>query len=212
MRALYVVASLLLATPLFGRLGDTKAALVERFGPVRTTSKHVVIAQGKIIPLGPNHSFQKEGWMIECELIDDRRARIRYHKTGEWTEQQLTLLLSNDAGAGRWIETKASTNVIREWVQSDRATATWRFPSVLEIASPACFAAARVRISRGPTISGRHTVRTAGSATAPRTNFGPIPRGSPREMATSGRDMEMQQVRVVHARRATGSAEPALTA
>ena len=125
MRALYVVASLLLATPLFGRLGDTKAALVERFGPVRTTSKHVVIAQGKIIPLGPNHSFQKEGWMIECELIDDRRARIRYHKTGEWTEQQLTLLLSNDAGAGRWIETKASTNVIREWVQSDRHL---RFP------------------------------------------------------------------------------------
>ena len=142
MRALHLVAILLLlAAPLFGRLGDTKAELVERLGPVRTTSKHVVIAQGKIIPLGPNHSFQKDGWMIECDLIDDRCSRIRYHKNGEWTEQQLTLLLTNNAESGRWGETKASTKMIREWVRSDRARATWKFTGVLEITSPAYLAA-----------------------------------------------------------------------
>ncbi|MBL9192561.1 MAG: hypothetical protein JNJ82_09390, partial [Opitutaceae bacterium] len=108
MRALYIVVIFFLATPLFGRLGDTKAELVERLGPVRTTSKHFVIAQGKIIPLGPNYSFQKDGWMIECDLIDDRCARLRYYKKGDWTEEQLTVLLSNNAGAGRWSEKKTS--------------------------------------------------------------------------------------------------------
>ncbi len=100
MRALQLVAILLLAAPLFGRLGDTQAYLVERLGPARTTSRYFVIALGKSIPLGPNHSFQKDGWMIECDPIDDHCARIRYHKKGEWTEQQLTLLLTNNASAG----------------------------------------------------------------------------------------------------------------
>ena len=137
MRTYFFLAILLLATPLFARLGDTKAELVERLGPVRTTSKHFVTAQGKIIPLGPNHSFQKDGWMIECDLIDDRCARIRYYKKGEWTEQQLTVLLTNNAASGRWSETKASTKMIRDWVRSDRATATWKFTGVLEVTSPA---------------------------------------------------------------------------
>lgn len=135
------LAILILATPLFGRLGDTKAELIERLGPVRTTSKHFVTAQGKIIPLGPNYSFQKDGWMIECDLIDDRCARIRYHKKGEWTEQQLTLLLTNNAESGRWSETKASTKMIREWLRSDRSRATWKFTGVLEITSLAYLAA-----------------------------------------------------------------------
>jgi hypothetical protein len=146
MKAFYLVAILFLAAPLFGRLGDTKAELVERLGPVRTTSKHFVTAQGKIIPLGPNHSFQKDGWMIECDMIDDRCARIRYHKKGELTEKQLTLLLTKNAGSGRWSETKASTKMIREWLRSDRATATWKFTGVLEISSPVYLAAeARVQ-------------------------------------------------------------------
>ena len=146
MRTYFFLAILLLATPLFARLGDTKAELVERLGPVRTTSKHFVTAQGKIIPLGPNYSFQKDGWMIECDLIDDRCARIRYHKKGEWTEQQVTLLLSNNAESKPWSETKASTKMIREWLRSDRATATWKFTGVLEISSPVYLAAeARVQ-------------------------------------------------------------------
>ncbi len=141
MKPYLFLAILLLATPLFGRLGDTKAELVERLGPVRTTSTHFVTAQGKIIPLGPNHSFQKDGWMIECDLIDDRCARIRYHKKGEWTKQQLALLLTNNAESGRWSETKGSTKMIREWLRSDKARATWKFTGVLEITSPAYLAA-----------------------------------------------------------------------
>jgi len=62
--------------------------------------------------------------MIECDLIDDRSVRIRYHKKEEWTEQQLILLLTTNAESGPWSETRASTKMIREWVRSDRVTGT----------------------------------------------------------------------------------------
>ncbi|MEW6306042.1 MAG: hypothetical protein AB1705_21405 [Verrucomicrobiota bacterium] len=123
------------------RLGENRDELVVRLGPVRTTSKHSIIAQGQISALGQTFVFEKDGWHIQCDMIGDRCARINYSKKGDWTPEQVATLLENNTQSHQWTEDADSQKQIRKWTRSDRAVAKWQFTGVMELTSPAYFAA-----------------------------------------------------------------------
>jgi hypothetical protein len=109
------------------RLGETETELVKRFGVTKNVSRHVTFAQGKSITLGPAFFFQQEDWSIQCDLIDGRCMRISYHKPGDWTEEQVRLVLNSNAQGAKWTETtepKVAT-LRRTWKRSDGSTASW---------------------------------------------------------------------------------------
>ena len=55
--------------------------------------------------MGPSLSFRQEDSRISCDLVDGRCVRIQYGKTGEWTEEQVQLVLAYNSQGGRWTET-----------------------------------------------------------------------------------------------------------
>ncbi len=125
------------ASLLFGRLGENRTELVERLGAVRLESRHSVIAQGEISPLGPSLFFEKDGWRVQCDLIEGRCARITYAKKGEWTPAQITTLLENNAQGARWREDADSNKMIRKWTRPHQAAAKWEFTGNLQLVAPA---------------------------------------------------------------------------
>jgi hypothetical protein len=129
----------------FARLDENRSELIARLGSVQTQSAHSVIAQGQISKLGPTFFFKKDQWFIQCDMIDDHCARIRYNKKGEWTAEQITTLLENNTGGREWREVPDKNKMIRKWIRSDDATATWKFTGVMEFVSPAYTAAKEKR-------------------------------------------------------------------
>lgn len=110
------------------RLGESELQLIERFGAPKLTSKHNIIAQGKIIPLGPQLLFKEGDWSIACEMIDGRCMRIRYSKPGDWTEDQFALVLTSNGQGAAWTETSNPKlkHLQRSWKRSDGSVAKWQ--------------------------------------------------------------------------------------
>lgn len=125
-----------LITPLYARLGENRAELTTRLGKVSSEAKHVVVTQGQIVPLGPTLFFNKDQWHIQCDLVKERCAKITYAKKGEWTAEQISTLMQNNAQKHQWIEDKDSNKMIRQWTRSDGGRAKWLFTGSLEILSP----------------------------------------------------------------------------
>jgi hypothetical protein len=129
-----LLLALLISLPLHAvaRLGETETELVKRFGPPTGTSKHSIIAQGKMIALGPTMDFRQDDWSIQCDLIDSRCVRINYHKRGEWSEDQIQLVLNSNGQGATWTETSKSSmkKLHRAWRRADGSTATWQMGSM----------------------------------------------------------------------------------
>jgi hypothetical protein len=133
----YVFLFLALLTAAYARLGENRAELVTRLGPVKLESKHFIAAQGQLSPLGPALFFEKDQWGIQCDMVDGRCAKITYNKKGEWTPDQIATLLQNNAQNKRWTEDHDSNKMIRKWTRQDGATAQWKFIGSMEFESPA---------------------------------------------------------------------------
>lgn len=114
----------------FARLGETERQLIERFGNVTARQQHKIFAQGKFIDLGPRLSFREGDWRIACDLIDGKCVRITYSKPGDWTEDQVQLVLNNNAQGEKWNEiTKpGAAKMLRDWKRSDGSHAKWSRP------------------------------------------------------------------------------------
>lgn len=112
----------------YTRLGDTEQELLKRFGAPILTSKHFVITQGKFIEFGPTLIFKQEDWSISSDLVDGRCMKISYSKPGDWSEDQIQLVLSTNSQATKWTEnTKpAIAALLREWKRSDGSIAKWQ--------------------------------------------------------------------------------------
>ncbi len=117
----------LLLTAAQARLGETDAELIKRFGAPTSVSKHSIIAQSKFIELGPTYSFRQDDWSISCDLIEGRCVRISYAKPGDWSEDQIQLVLNSNGQGAKWNEnSKASIAMLqRTWRRIDGSTATW---------------------------------------------------------------------------------------
>jgi hypothetical protein len=122
--ALYLFA--VAAAP--ARLGDTETELVKRFGSPTSVSKHYIYAQGQMLALGPNYIFRQDDWSISCNVIDGRCMQISYSKPGDWTEEQIQLVLSSNSQGAKWTETSkpGSAKYSRTWKRNDGSTATWQ--------------------------------------------------------------------------------------
>jgi hypothetical protein len=120
------------------RLGETEAEMIARFGQPALRSKHSTIAQGKIWDLGPSFCFRQDDWQIHCDLFDGRCVRIRYGKTGDWTDEQIQLVLSYNSQGLTWTETsKTGSKVARSWKRSDGASADWTKGGSMKMVVPA---------------------------------------------------------------------------
>jgi len=136
-----LILFLVLISPVFARLGENQDELVARLGQVKLESKHYITAQGQISPLGPALFFEKDQWNIQCDLIDGRCAKITYTKPGEWTPEQISTLLQNNAQGLPWREPSDSNKMIRKWTRSDGGTAKWQFTGSMELISKTYLAA-----------------------------------------------------------------------
>lgn len=122
-----LLLSLVAHCPAIARLGETEQQLIERFGPSKLRSQHQIIAQGKIIELGPSFHFSEGDWRIACDLIDGKCVRIKYSKPGDWTEDQVQFVLNNNSQGAKWSETTkpATARMLRDWKRSDGSHARW---------------------------------------------------------------------------------------
>ena len=112
------------------RLGETMDQLRQRFGDPVMTQKDFTIAQGKIIELCPILTFKQDDWNIGCHIIDGRSSKETYSKTGEWTDDQILLVLTTNCQGAKWTETTNPSlrKIKREWRREDGATAVWGVP------------------------------------------------------------------------------------
>ena len=115
----------LLLSAAHARLGDTETELINRFGRPLSRSKHAVSAQGRTFTLGPTLAFAQNDWNITCDLIDDRCVRILYTKRGDWSEDQVRLVLNANAQGAQWKEKSPNPSFLRDWSRSDGSTAQW---------------------------------------------------------------------------------------
>jgi hypothetical protein len=109
------------------RLGETEAQMIARFGQPAYRNQHSIFTQGKGWPLGPSLLFRQDDWSISCDLVDGRCVRIQYGKPGEWTEEQIQLVLAYNSQGGKWTETSnpAARKYQRTWKRADGAEAVW---------------------------------------------------------------------------------------
>jgi hypothetical protein len=117
---------LVACTSLSARLGETEPELVERFGKIILRGKERIAAQGRANEIGVTLSFKSDQWTVHAVLIDGRCERIRYSKSGAWTDEQLTYLLRQNYSSYPWRETSGKYRKSkRDWVRDDGAIATW---------------------------------------------------------------------------------------
>jgi hypothetical protein len=129
LRRLALIALLLLGVPFtFARLGETEAELIQRFGKPGSQSQHFVFTQGKMQAFGPALFFRQDDWSIQCDLVDGRCMRISYSKPGDWSGDQIMLVLSSNAQGAKWTENSKPSiaSIKRTWLRVDGSTATWQ--------------------------------------------------------------------------------------
>jgi hypothetical protein len=152
---------LVIAPSLWARLGETEAELVARFGQPHSRVSHSVFAQGKFIPLGPQLHFREGEWRITADLIDGRCLRIAYQKPGDWTEDQIRLVLNSNTQSSQWAETSKANiaKLQRAWRRKDGSVAEWDKLTgftltwaAYETAKAKALERARVEASRKPKI------------------------------------------------------------
>lgn len=132
------VAAVAMVSSAFGRLGETESELIARFGKPQLRSVHHALSQGRQYELGPTLHFRQDDWRIGCDLVDGRCVRIEYGKTGQWTDEQIQVVLSSNAQGASWTErTAGSGKLAREWRRADGATARWSSIGGMTLITPA---------------------------------------------------------------------------
>ncbi|HVU16941.1 MAG TPA: hypothetical protein VHD32_08445 [Candidatus Didemnitutus sp.] len=126
--AVVLAVGFLAVTLGYSRLGETEAELFKRFGAPTGNSKHFIFAQGKMVALGPERLFRQGDWSITCDLVDGRCMRINYSKPGDWSEDQIQLVLNSNGQGAKWTEEPKSAvpGLKRVWRRTDGSTATWQ--------------------------------------------------------------------------------------
>ena len=132
------VIFLLLCTSVFARLGETKDQLVARFGNPVNEGIDQMGSHGRNMAVGPELVFTQKDWIITCDLVDGRCARISYRKQGDWTEEQIQVVLAVNRQGGTWAKVaEQSGEIFRTWKRDDGATAGWTDADGISITTPA---------------------------------------------------------------------------
>jgi hypothetical protein len=128
-----------LASVAQARLGETEAQMVARFGKPTLRTTHTVHSQGKSWDLGPSFHFRQDDWTIQCDLIDARCVRVVYGKRGEWTDEQLEMVLAYNSQGLKWerLPKPGFEKNLRSWKRSDGATADWNWVNGMKLTVPA---------------------------------------------------------------------------
>ena len=139
MKSLLILSFTLLTSSAFARLGETEAEMIARFGKPLSRGEHTIIAQGRSCVVGPSMQFRQDDWQIGTDLVDGRCVRIAYAKRGDWTEEQIQLVLGSNSQGAKWSETsKPNTKkYTRSWKRSDGASAEWSAAGTIRMVAPA---------------------------------------------------------------------------
>ncbi len=134
-----VLFALLLAVSGQARLGETEEEMVARFGEPTNRGQHFAWLQGKNWNLGPSLTFKQDDLRITADLVDGGCVHIRYGKLGDWTEDQVKMVLAYSGQGAAWVETSKPNfaKVLRTWKRSDGGAARWRTGVGFELENPA---------------------------------------------------------------------------
>src|SRR5688500_5276913 len=100
-----MIVMLIVAAVAHARLGESEVQMIARFGEPVHRTQHSTYAQGKVWHMGPSLSFRQDDWSIGCDLVDGRCVKIQYGKSGQWTEEQIQLVLAYNSQGAKWTET-----------------------------------------------------------------------------------------------------------
>ncbi len=139
MRTILILLLGLIPLCAHARLGETKDQLQQRFGAPVGNSTDMIIAQSKSIELCPILTFRQDDWYIMCHIIDGRSAQEDYEKRGDWTDEQILLVLTANSQGEKWAETfhPSLNKEQREWRRDDGATAVWHRVGNFTVTHPA---------------------------------------------------------------------------
>ena len=139
MRKILTIFLCLVPIVSYGRLGETEAQLQQRFGAPASQSKDMIFAQGKMLELCPILTFKQDDWYIRSHIIEGRCALETISKPGEWTDEQITLVLTSNAQSAKWTEitNPGLGKLKREWRREDGATAVWQLGQGFVVTHPA---------------------------------------------------------------------------
>jgi hypothetical protein len=130
----------------FARLGETADQLEKRFGPAAPYKPAAqVVSQGHVYPYGQILNFSSGDWSVSCTMINGICEQITYQKRGDFTEEQISTILNNEAQGSKWTESTSYKTVVdslfmptfhvREWRRADGAFAT-RTGSMMTLNTP----------------------------------------------------------------------------
>ncbi len=126
MRLLFLY--LILTCSVFARIGETPAQIKDRYGksfPI--AGGETVISEGRILRFGKVLMYQPDGWTITATFLNERCERIRYKKTGTWTEEQIYTILKANANGQTWTRSQPFGNMQKSWIGVGNSTASWQF-------------------------------------------------------------------------------------
>ena len=120
------------------RIGENQEQLQQRFGPPTSARAERIFVQGKIVTISI-FSFRQDDWIVDVFMTQDRSTRETYNKPAEWTEEQISFVLTTNSQGKKWEETTApsSANVSRNWKRPDGVTLGWVRGKGLTVTHPA---------------------------------------------------------------------------
>ncbi|CAA6679780.1 MULTISPECIES: hypothetical protein [unclassified Lentimonas] len=118
----------ILTCSVFARIGETPAQIKDRYGksfPI--AGGETVISEGRILRFGKVLMYQPEGWTITATFLNDKCERIRYKKTGTWTDAQVYATLKANSNSQTWTRSQPFDKMQKHWVGVGSSTAYWHF-------------------------------------------------------------------------------------
>jgi len=135
-RAVFLAVLVLLAMTVVAqaRLGESLDQLQARLGPPAANPRiDRVFVNGKVYPFGQILNFSKEGWFVECVMVNGVCVKITYVKNAPFTDDDIATILKNETQDSSWAKSVSTATMIdsvflpmmnvREWKREDGATA-----------------------------------------------------------------------------------------
>jgi hypothetical protein len=111
----------------FARLGETPDQLQARFGPPSLYKPNAQVnSQGHVYVFGQILNFSSQGWSISCTIVNGVCAQINYSKTGDFTNEQLATILTNEAQGHKWAAVTSYKTLVDSFLMPQFHVMEWK--------------------------------------------------------------------------------------
>lgn len=102
----------------------------------------MIVFEGRALKLGKIIHYQSDGWSIMATFINDKCERIRYRKTGSWTDEQVYAILKANSNGQTWTRSQPFGKSQKTWIGFGESSAHWTSYSGMDITTDVYYAMA----------------------------------------------------------------------